>query len=345
MDFSFPQVLEALAAADPDREAIVCRDRRLTCAAGHGAHAPARQPSPALARPRRAAPSAAGSPATSRARTTSRSTSTTATSTSRRMLGAFKARVAPFNVNYRYVAEELRLPARDAGARGARLPRRASRRRSPRCSPTLPEPRACCSRSTTTPATPLLPGARRLRGRARRGVARRRRRRAVARRPLHPLHRRHDRHAEGRAVAAGRHLRRRAWAAGVRTAASASASTSVVEQRRATARCTRRCRRRRSCTAPRTGSRSSRLHAGGTVVHPGRRQRLDPDDVWRTVEREQVQHRCTIVGDAFARPLLDQLGEGAATTCRALFADRLRRRAAARRRSRSALLEQLPGTS
>ncbi len=34
------------------------------------------------------------------------------------MLGAYKARVAPFNVNYRYVAEELEYLLRDAGARG-----------------------------------------------------------------------------------------------------------------------------------------------------------------------------------------------------------------------------------
>src|ERR1700712_2129046 len=32
------------------------------------------------------------------------------------MLGAFKARVAPFNVNYRYVAEELRYLLNDSGA-------------------------------------------------------------------------------------------------------------------------------------------------------------------------------------------------------------------------------------
>ena len=34
------------------------------------------------------------------------------------MLGAYKARVAPFNVNYRYVEEELRYLLADAGARG-----------------------------------------------------------------------------------------------------------------------------------------------------------------------------------------------------------------------------------
>jgi len=48
------------------------------------------------------------------------------------------------------------------------------------------------------------------------------------------------------------------------------------------------------------------LHQGGTVVFPANTRRLDPDDIWRTVERERVIS-LTIVGDAFARPLLDQL--------------------------------------
>ena len=34
------------------------------------------------------------------------------------MLGAYKARVVPFNVNYRYVEEELRYLLHDAGAKG-----------------------------------------------------------------------------------------------------------------------------------------------------------------------------------------------------------------------------------
>ena len=46
------------------------------------------------------------------------------------MLGAFKARVAPFNVNYRYVDEELRLPAR-------RRARRAPSSTTPSFAPTL----------------------------------------------------------------------------------------------------------------------------------------------------------------------------------------------------------------
>jgi len=51
------------------------------------------------------------------------------------------------------------------------------------------------------------------------------------------------------------------------------------------------------------------LHSGGTVILPENARRLDPDDIWRTIEREQV-FSLTIVGDAFARPLLDQLRKG-----------------------------------
>ena len=51
------------------------------------------------------------------------------------------------------------------------------------------------------------------------------------------------------------------------------------------------------------------LHQGGTIVLPSEVRRLDPDDIWRTIEREQVTS-LSIVGDAFARPLLDQLERG-----------------------------------
>jgi fatty-acyl-CoA synthase len=49
-------------------------------------------------------------------------------------------------------------------------------------------------------------------------------------------------------------------------------------------------------------------HAGGTVVVQYEPRRLDPHDIWSTVERERV-NTLTIVGDAFARPLLDALHE------------------------------------
>ncbi len=49
---------------------------------------------------------------------------------------------------------------------------------------------------------------------------------------------------------------------------------------------------------------------GGAVVVQSHPDRLDPDDVWSTVERERVT-LLTIVGDAFGRPLADQLARRA----------------------------------
>jgi fatty-acyl-CoA synthase len=48
------------------------------------------------------------------------------------------------------------------------------------------------------------------------------------------------------------------------------------------------------------------IHTGGTVVLQGRPERVDPEDIWSTVEREGVI-LLVMVGDAFARPLLDEL--------------------------------------
>lgn len=47
-------------------------------------------------------------------------------------------------------------------------------------------------------------------------------------------------------------------------------------------------------------------HAGGTVVVQSEPRHLDAGDLWSTIEREKV-NVLTIVGDAFGRPLLDQL--------------------------------------
>jgi acyl-CoA synthetase (AMP-forming)/AMP-acid ligase II len=48
------------------------------------------------------------------------------------------------------------------------------------------------------------------------------------------------------------------------------------------------------------------LHQGGTVVLQARQDRLDAADVWDTIAQEHVNFLC-IVGDAFGRPLLDEL--------------------------------------
>jgi fatty-acyl-CoA synthase len=47
-------------------------------------------------------------------------------------------------------------------------------------------------------------------------------------------------------------------------------------------------------------------HLGGTIVVQNEPRRLDPQDIWSTVEREKV-NSVTIVGDAFGRPLADEL--------------------------------------
>jgi acyl-CoA synthetase (AMP-forming)/AMP-acid ligase II len=47
-------------------------------------------------------------------------------------------------------------------------------------------------------------------------------------------------------------------------------------------------------------------HVGGTVVVNSVVDHLDPDDIWSTVEREKA-NSLLIVGDAFGRPLIDQL--------------------------------------
>lgn len=48
------------------------------------------------------------------------------------------------------------------------------------------------------------------------------------------------------------------------------------------------------------------LHQGGTVVLPSNVRKLDPHDLLETLAREKV-FMISIVGDAFARPLIDQL--------------------------------------
>ena len=54
---------------------------------------------------------------------------------------------------------------------------------------------------------------------------------------------------------------------------------------------------------------------GGTIFVQSVPERLDPADIWGLVEREQLNF-LLIVGDAFARPLLDELDRQRRTTCR-----------------------------
>ena len=115
MEFNFAEVSEAIAAAVPDRELLVFRDRRLRAAE-------------LAQRSRRLASFLA-----SRGLGAHRERAELANHESGQdhlaiylyngneyiegMLGAFKSRVAPLNVNYRYVEEELLYLFRNAGAR------------------------------------------------------------------------------------------------------------------------------------------------------------------------------------------------------------------------------------
>lgn len=115
MEFNLAQVNEAVAEANPEREAIVWGERRLTYAA-------------LTDRTRRLA-----NALIARGLGVRRERSKLGGHESGQdhlalylhngneyiegMLGAFKARVAPFNVNYRYVTEELEYLLTDAGAR------------------------------------------------------------------------------------------------------------------------------------------------------------------------------------------------------------------------------------
>ena len=125
--------------------------------------------------------------------------------------------------------------------------------------------------------------------------------RAVRRRPGVRLHGRHDRQPEGRDVAQRRPLRVALadGAAGHATARRRDRDASPTSARR---RCLPACPLMHG-----TGLfiALSTLAGGGTVVLLDT-PRLDADAVWDAVERERVQ-ACTIVGDAFARPLLAAL--------------------------------------
>ena len=196
---------EAIAAVVPERECLVFRDRRLTWARGHRAHAPSR---------RRAARARARLPP--RARRRSRADESGQDHVAlylyngneylEGMLGAFKARVR---------AVQRELPLR---RRGAALPVSTTRdaravvyhaRFAPmlaRIRARLPQVRLWLQVADES-GEPLLPGALDYEA-ALAAATPAPPRGPLARRPLHPLHRRHDGHAEGRALAPGGHLPR-----------------------------------------------------------------------------------------------------------------------------------------
>jgi len=114
MDLNLAQIHEAVSAAIPDRECIVWRDRRLT-------YAQVTERTRRLANHLLAQGLGLGAERSDLAGHESGQPHLACylhngNEYLEAMLGAYKARVAPFNVNYRYVAEELRYLLNDAGA-------------------------------------------------------------------------------------------------------------------------------------------------------------------------------------------------------------------------------------
>ena len=204
MEFNLARVHEAIAAAIPDRECIVFRDRRLSWA-------------DVTDRTRRLA-NVLGDAGSALAQKGGRTRRPRITRRPSRHLLLQRQRV-PRGDDRRVQGAprpgERQLPLR---RRGAALPPRQQPGQGDRVPLAV---RADVGRGAPRPAAAhgVAPGGRRVRQRpaTRRALVRRSARgriarsarvcgTVVARRLVHPLHRRNDRHAEGRAVASARHL-------------------------------------------------------------------------------------------------------------------------------------------
>ena len=119
------------------------------------------------------------------------------------LLGAFAARVAPFNVNFRYVKSELQYLLADSGAT-ALIYHACFAPRVAEVLPDLPQLRVLIQIADDS-GNALLDGAVDYETIINSDSVDARRS-ALARRFVRPLHRRHDRDAERRAVASARHL-------------------------------------------------------------------------------------------------------------------------------------------
>ena len=342
MDFSFPQVYEALAAAIPEREAIVFRDRRLSYARfversrRLANHLLAR----GLARAHASARGLAGhesGPGPPRALPLQRQR--VPRGHARR---ASWRRVAPLNVNYRYVEEELALPAptNSRRARG-RLPRRVRAARRRASARELPELEVLLQVPDES-GNALLPGAVDYEAALGRGLAGAARRSRPSPDDLYILYT-GGTTACRRACSGARPTS--TWPRWAAARIDGSELASLDERRRA------RAARRRRCAsligpplmhgAAQWATLHHARHAAARCIVPGRAAPLDPARL--PAQRSSARRRvtCTIVGDAFARPLLDQLAKAHATTCRASSSSA---RAARRSRPRtsSEFLERIP---
>src|SRR4051794_6581301 len=300
MELNLALIHEAIAAAVPERECIVWRDRRLTWAA-------------VTERPRRLANvllehglGVRGDPAAVEPWASAQDHValylTNGNEYLEGMLGAYKARAAPFNVNYRYVAEELAYVLRDAATRAVIFHARYGTLLA-EVLPRLDRAPALLLQVGDETGNDVLPGALDYED-------------ALAASspdppPVEPspddLYIVYTGGTTGMPKGA---LWRQAdflvAALGVRRR-DGSDFESLDELVEVAAR-----RTLRSCPAPPLMHGAAHWNAistwtsGGTVVMQDDPQHLDAADILRTIERERVGS-LNIVGDAFARPLLEEL--------------------------------------
>lgn len=218
------------------------------------------------------------------------------------MLGAYKARVVPFNANYRYVENELLYLLKDARARGVIY--HASL--APRLVKVLSQlpPMAILLQVDDGSGHPLLPGARDYE----QALAES----SDARPPVRPseddLYMIYTGGTTGlpKGVMWRQHDIFFAAMGGRLPGAGAVSSVDELLQRVPYGEMLRVLPSAPFVHNASQWSSFIILHQGGTIVLPSNTRHLDADDIWRTVERERVL-TLAIVGDAVARPLVDQL--------------------------------------
>jgi len=217
------------------------------------------------------------------------------------MIGAYKARVAPFNVNYRYVAEELRYLLNDSQARGVVY--------HSAFAPTLDEVRGelphleVLLQVADDSGNDLLPGAVWYEDAL------------AAARPISPRSSPPPTTSTSSTPAAP---------PGCPRACCGGRATSTRPRSEVASRHVRRVAEPRAIVEnARNGGAKlmpappfmhgaahwlglNALGGGNTIVLPHHTQSLDPADVWSTIQAEGV-NILLIVGDAFGRPLVDEL--------------------------------------
>ena len=212
------------------------------------------------------------------------------------MLGAFKARVAPFNVNYRYVADELRYLLTDAAAT-AIVVHSVFAPTLAEVLPALPRLRTILQVADDS-GHPLLPGATWYEE----AIAS-----SSAAPPADPA-RPDDLYIlyTGGTTGMPKGVLWRQGDALVECFGGSRSATTIEEF------VPEAGAGRRALLAPPFMHGAGHWvsfgtwNTGGTVVVQSAPERLDPVDIWSLIERERVDF-LLIVGDAFARPLLDEL--------------------------------------